>query len=90
MCTYQRKLEASSHMHRCRGKAIRFTNYGCVSVDLIIQNEKRLRRILLSVVISLYHIFFFKLSLKRHHLRQKVIINNMRVLIFRFFGKYKI
>jgi len=53
-CTYQRKLMASSHNQPCRGKALRVTYYGCVSVDLVIQNEKRLRRIvLLSVDIRL-------------------------------------
>jgi len=84
MCTHQSKLEARSHNHRCRGKAIGVTYYWCVFVDLVIQREERLHRIiLLSVVIPLYqNIYFFKLSLKRHHLRQKVIINNMRALIF--------
>ena len=70
MCTYERKLETRSHNHRCRGKAISVTYYGCVTVDSVIQHDKNLRRILLlSVVICLYHFFFFKLSLKRHHLR---------------------
>ena len=80
MCTYQCKLEARSHNHRCRGKAIGVTYCWCVSVDLLIQREELMRRIiLLSVVIRLYQIFFSKLSLKRHHLRQKGFINNMRL-----------
>ena len=54
MCTYQRNLKALSRSYHCRGKAISVTYYWCVSVDLVIRHEGRLRRImLLSVVIRL-------------------------------------
>jgi hypothetical protein len=63
ICRYQRNLEARSHNHRCRGKAIRFTYSECVSIDLVIQHEKRVRSITLSsVAIRLCHIFFLIMS----------------------------
>jgi hypothetical protein len=64
ICSYQRNLEERSHNHRCCGRAIRITYSECIFVDLVIQHEKRLRRIALSsVVICLCHIFL-KLCIK--------------------------
>jgi hypothetical protein len=46
-------LEAPSRNHSCTGKAVSITFSECVFVALVIQNAKRVRRILLSSVACL-------------------------------------
>jgi hypothetical protein len=41
-------MEAPLLNHRCRGKEIRITYSECVSVALVIQHAKRMRRFILS------------------------------------------
>jgi hypothetical protein len=48
MC--KRNNEARSRKHCCHGKAISITYCECVSVALVIQHAKRMRRIILSSV----------------------------------------
>jgi hypothetical protein len=44
-CTYERSIEAHWHNHCCRGKALKFSIFWvCVSVTLVIQDAKLLRR----------------------------------------------
>ena len=54
-------------------KAISVTYYECVSVALVIQHAKRMRRILLSSVACLALPYFFALSHKRYYFRKKII-----------------
>jgi hypothetical protein len=57
-CTYKRNIEARSRNHCCRGKAVSITYSECVSVALVIQHAKRMRRIILYLwPVWLYHIF---------------------------------
>ena len=46
----QRNFEARWRNHCCRGKGISTTYTECVSVALVIQHTKRMRRIVLSSV----------------------------------------
>jgi hypothetical protein len=46
---YKRNIAARSRNHCCRGKAGIITYSECVSAALVIQNAKRMRRILLSL-----------------------------------------
>jgi hypothetical protein len=48
-----RNTEARSRNHCCSGKAISITFSGCVSVVLVTQHAKRMRRIILSCVVCL-------------------------------------
>ena len=50
---YKRNIEARSRNHCCTGKAISITYCQCVSVALVIQHAKRMRRIILSSVACL-------------------------------------
>jgi len=50
---YKRNIEARSRNHCCRGKAIHITYSECVSVVLLIQHAKRMRRIILLSVACL-------------------------------------
>jgi hypothetical protein len=46
-CTYKRNIGARSRNHCCRENAINITYSECVSVALVIQHAKRMRRIIL-------------------------------------------
>jgi hypothetical protein len=56
-CTNKRKVERSRN-HSCRGKAIGVTYSEGLSVPLVIQHAKRMRRIILSSVACLALPFF--------------------------------
>jgi hypothetical protein len=48
MClTYKRNIEARLRDHCCHGNAVSFTYSECVSVALVIQHPKRIRRIII-------------------------------------------
>jgi hypothetical protein len=74
-------IEARSRNHCCCGKAITITYSECVSVALVIQVAKRMRRIILSsVAVWIYHIFLHHLINDRIY-GKKVIEHKMCVLI---------
>jgi hypothetical protein len=64
---YERNIEAISRNHFCRRKTITITYSKCVSVALVIQHAKHMRRIILSSV----------LSYKRHDFRKSVTENKI-------------
>ena len=65
------------------GKAIRITHSGCVSLDLVIQNAERMRRIILLPVAFPAPPHFSTLSHERHDTGGKKYIDcKMRVLFF--------
>jgi hypothetical protein len=80
--TYQRNIEARSSRHRCRGKAIIITYSKYVFVGVVIQQAKRMRRIVLPSVVCLALLNFSTLSHNRTIFGKKFIEHKMRVSIF--------
>jgi len=75
-------IEARSCNHCCCGRANVVEYLECVSVVLITQHAKRMRRVN-TIVCGLSSLRYFSiLSYKQHDLREKVVERKMCVLIF--------
>ena len=77
-----RNSEACSCKPLFRGKATSITYTQCMCVALIAQHAKRMRRAVLSSVVSLALQHFSNLIRKRHDFRGKVVEHKTCVLIF--------
>jgi hypothetical protein len=55
---YKRHIEAHSRNHCCRGKSRSITYSDCVSVVLVIQHARRMRRVLFIPVAYLALLYF--------------------------------
>jgi fluoride ion exporter CrcB/FEX len=80
--TCKRNTEARSRNHRCCEKGNNYAYYGCVSVAIVIQHAKRMRRIILSSMACPALQTFSTLSHERRDFREKVSVYKMCVLIF--------
>ena len=80
-------MEVRSRNHCCRGRAAGITYSERVSVALVIEYEKRMRRVILSPVASLTLQYFFTLSHKRDDFRKQKLSNIkcVRILSMTFF-----
>ena len=65
-CKYKRSVDARSRNHCCREIEIIITYSECVSVALVIQHAKRMRRILLSSMACLALQYVYTVARKRH------------------------
>ena len=72
-CTYKCNTEARWKIHCCRRKAIIIAYSECVSVALVIQHEKHMRRIILSYVACLILPYCSTLSHKRQDFQKKLL-----------------
>ena len=79
---YKRNNEKRSRDYCRKGKAIIITYSECVSVALVIQHAKRMRRVVLSFVPCRAIPYFSTLPHKRHDFRKKVIEHKLCALIF--------
>ena len=68
-----RNIEARSRNHCHRGKAESITCSECVSLALVIQHAKRMRRIIVSSVACPSLFYFCTLPRKRHNFWEKVL-----------------
>ena len=69
-------MEARSRNHCCRGRAKSITYSECVSIALVIQHAKRMRRITLPSVVCPALQYFSTLSHKRDDFRKQKIIEH--------------
>jgi len=68
--------------HYCRENVLRVTRSECVSVALVVQNEMRMRYIILPSVVCLALPYFSTLSHKLHDFLKNIIDYKMCVLVF--------
>ena len=79
---YERNVEARSHNHFCRGKAISITYSEYVSVALVIQDAKRMRRIILPPWSVWFYYIFPHYLISGTIFGEKFIAHKMCILIF--------